>query len=135
MFDKYDISLSLKQQAVLSGFSNKSADDSKYICKILDFIYPERQELALLSVTGLPSRNPNYEPVSTQTMNTKTTKFIEGKTLNFHIHKFSLIWNILTKLLFFSNVTNAHRSSRYRWSGLVNWKIFEVESHHQNENY
>jgi hypothetical protein len=60
IYKNFDIELSQGQQAELAIIPGKSRSDSKFVFKLLDFVF-SKHELANASLTGNISKNPNYE--------------------------------------------------------------------------
>jgi hypothetical protein len=54
----FDITLEKVQLEILARYSNKSRDDSKFLAKLIEFVFKEKEKIANCSVTGETSRNP-----------------------------------------------------------------------------
>lgn len=78
LFTKFNILLTKQNITSLETVPLSSKNDSKYVYKLLDFLFPIKEELAYASATGKSSKNPRYEQRSFGTLDENRLEFIRS---------------------------------------------------------
>lgn len=84
-YTKFEITLTKFNITALDLIPLNSKHDSKYVYKLLETLFPNRDELAYSSATGRASKNPNYVSQAMGSLDCNRLEFSRGIYTSFFL--------------------------------------------------